>query len=83
MATLLVKDLNEQIVSDYEIASEEEKLQVNKVIEDSLSLWSHRRIEMFTENGTWQEMADFIENHPTFALDWEQNKLSREEMNER
>ena len=83
MATLLVKNLNDQAVHDYEIASDEERLQVNKVIEDILSLWSHRRTEISTEKGLWQEMADFIENHQTFALDWERNKLSREEMNER
>ena len=83
MATLLLKDLNDQVVSEYEIASEEEKLQVNKVIEDVLCLWSHRRTEVSSENRLWQEMADFIENHQTFALDWEHNKLSREEMNVR
>ena len=63
MATLLLKDLNDQVVSEHEIASEEEKLQVNKVIENILSLWSHRRFETSTENGLWQEMANFIENH--------------------
>lgn len=83
MATLLVKDLDDQVVHDYEIASVEEKLQVNKVIEDILSLWSRRHTEISSENGLWQEMADFLENHQTFALDWEHNKLSQEEMNER
>ena len=58
MATLLVKGLNEQAVHDYEIASEEEKFQVNKVIEDILRLWSHRRTEISTEKGLWQEMNE-------------------------
>ena len=83
MATLLVKDLDKQLISDYEIASEDEKFQVKKEIEDVLSLWSHRRTETFTENTVWQEMAEFITTPQTFALDWEHNKLSREEMNGR
>ncbi len=83
MATLLVKDVNDQAVSEYEIASEEEKLQVKKVIEDMLGLWSHRRPTTIINTALWQEMADFIATPQTFALDWEHNRLSREEMNER
>jgi hypothetical protein len=90
MATLLIHDVNDRAVSEYDIASEEEKRQVKKVIEDVLFLWSHRRTksasrqtEIGFENVLWQEMADFLTTPQTFSLDWEHHKLSREEMNER
>jgi hypothetical protein len=83
MATLLLKNLNEQLVTEYERASENEKLQVNKVIEDILGLWTKRRSEISHDDLIWQEMFEFIKYPQTFPLDWSHNKLSREEMNER
>ncbi|MCP4401496.1 MAG: hypothetical protein GY801_29890 [bacterium] len=83
MATLLLKKLNEQLVSKYETASEDEKSQVNKVIEDILCLWTQQRSESSHDDPLWHEMYECIKHPQTFALDWTHMKLSREEMNER
>lgn len=83
MATLVIQGINTQIVAEYERASEEERLQVNKVIEDIFALWAHRQSVVLKEENLWREMEDFIRHVPTFPLNWQQNKLTREEMNER
>ena len=83
MATLVINDLNDQMVSDYEKASEDERQQVNKVIEDILRLWTQRRSDISQDEKLWQEVLEFGMNHETFPLDWAHNKLTREEMNER
>ena len=83
MATLLLKEFDEQLVSKYETASEDEKSQVNKVIEDILYLWTRQHSERSQDNPLWREMDEYIEHPHTFPLNWPHNKLSREEMNER
>lgn len=83
MATLVLRDLNQQIVSDYEIASAEEKSQLHKVIADILELWAHRHPLPSRDETLWQDMLEFMTNPQTFPLDWQHNKLNREEMNAR
>ena len=83
MASLVLKELNERLVSQYETASNDEKSQINKVFEDILQLWTRQGSEGAQDDPVWREMSNFLEHPQTFLLNWTHHKLSREEMNER
>ena len=83
MAALVVEGVNDQLVTMYAQASQEAKQQFNKVLEDVLELWTARSSEEANEEKLQQEMLEFITHLPTFPLDWEHHKMTREEMNER
>ncbi|MDY0091785.1 MAG: hypothetical protein RBT80_03705 [Candidatus Vecturithrix sp.] len=69
MATSVIQGINTQIVAEYERASEEERLQVNKAIEDIFALWAHRQMVVLKKENLWRKMEDFIRHAPTFQLD--------------
>jgi hypothetical protein len=83
MATLVIQGMKKQIVTEYERASEEEKLQVNKVIEEIVDLWARRQPASLQQEHTRRDLEAFIRDVPTFPLDWRRHKLTREEMNAR
>ena len=83
MAALVLEGVSDQIVTAYSHASYEAKQQLNKVLEDVLQLWTSRSSEEANEENLRQEMLEFITHLPTFPLDWQQHKMTREEMNAR
>ncbi len=66
MPTLVIQGMKEQIVTKYERASEEEKLQVNEVIEDIIDLWARRQPATLQKERVRQDMEAFIRDLPTF-----------------
>ena len=83
MATLALEGVNERIVSAYAHASQETKQQLNKVIEDVLQMWTQHLSEEAHEEKCWQDFQEFLLSMPTFPLNWQRQKMTREEMNTR
>ncbi len=89
MGTLSINNVDEQIVWKYNNATQDEQRKTREVV----SCWikgEPRNLKHFIENNQEvkkdslrREALEYAEKHPVFPLCWSENKLTREEMNER
>jgi len=89
MGVLHIKNIDEAVVSQYDHASTEEKGLIKQILgywinRDSTNLEKLIEKQKSEENDLLKrEALEYADKHPVFPLNWSQNKLTREEMNER
>lgn len=89
MGTLHINDVDEQIVRKYNRATQDEQEEARAVVSYWIKGESQNVKQLLEKHQKNQkdrlkrEALKYAENHPVFPLNWSQNKLTREEMNER